>query len=228
MNELHPIDLLARHLRVDGLPEAEIRVETCFVTGRRVPCLPREYAISKEYTDMRFCAAPLSSWVGVDVVHAWKAGSHIDGKKRIFCPERQSCWYVDEQEFRMLRRDDIRRLVLDGAPRTPWAGWVTEKYRKHGSVRTQINYGPHGVWGFDERRVDGSNRCMVQDLYDRLRRYSDAGINRNCLMYPENMQPSQIMRIGIDVYSEFMRWSSSIKYSALYRFIVTFLLGRHE
>lgn len=61
MNELHPIDLLSRHLRVDELPEAEIREETCFVTGRRGPCLPREYAISKEYTDMRFCSAPLSS-----------------------------------------------------------------------------------------------------------------------------------------------------------------------
>lgn len=225
MRELHPVDLLARHLRVDWIPEAEIREEICYVTGRKGPCLPREYAISEAYTDMRFCAAPLSPWVGVEVVHAWKAGSRPEGKKRVFCPERQSSWYVDEQEFRMLRREDVLQLLLNGAPRVPWAGWFTEKYRKHGSVRTQINYEPYGVWGYDERRVDASNHQRVLDLYERMLQLARAGVQRDMLLY-QNLPVSVISRIGIATYQDLMMWLSKHRHSALFRMLLALVPSR--
>lgn len=218
---IHATDLIAKHVSAD-VDVSDAIAETCFVTGRVTRCIPRNRAISEAFTDMRFCNAPKSQYVSVNVAIAWKHGSYIPGKKRIFCPERQSCWYADNNEFRLLKRDDILELVLNGAQSVPWAGWATEKYRKHGSTRAQVNYSTFGIWGFDEEKPDCRDIRRVMEMFSAMQHFSDCGIGKKTLLY-QNAPAYVIGKIGLETWMEFIRWSTPIRFSQLYKFLVYLL-----
>lgn len=222
----HPTDLIARHVTAD-VDISDAKPGLCFVTGQETLCIPRDRAISEAFTDMRFCASPLSPVVSVNVAIAWKHGYRIPGKKRIFCPERQACWYVDENQFRQISRDEILFIVLHGAPSTPWAGWATEKYRKHGSIRAPINHHPHGIWGFDEAKPDCRDAYKVNRMYDFMMGYYAHGIGKKTMLY--RTAPSHIIgKIGIKVWMDFLQWSEPLFYSQLYKFLVYLLPAKGD
>jgi hypothetical protein len=192
-----------------------------------MPCVPKFDLIGDSFTDWSLLAAPNSEWVGLNVYHAWKHGTRAEGKKCDFCLERHGCWFVSENKFRQVSRVDIRELVLNGSPDTPWAGWVTTTYKKHGSLRAPVNASHFGVWGFDESKPDCSDNAKVMDWWWQLRKFQDAGIGRRS-MEQVDVPSGVLKKIDLRVWLEFVSWSRDKWQSALYRFLLYLLPSKEE
>lgn len=231
---MHAVDLIAATLTdekkypVPGSPERGI----CCVTGEETMTIPRRKLFGSSFMDANLLAAPDSDRVGLNAWYAMQfgeAGINPDGtrKKRRKKPEMQACWWTDGRVFRVVGKAEIRRMVLGGAPSTPWAGWVTTSYKKHGALRAPVNPSPYGVWGFDDLLVDCSDIETVRVWWHVLRQAQDAGIGR-AYIEAAKMPPVLAARVGIVTWMRFEQWARERYQSPLYRFLAYLLPSQAE
>lgn len=224
---MHATDLIARHVPPVELPSLPIE-GICCVTGRQALCVNRDDLLSNVFTDWELCQAPSSPHVGINVYRSWMYGWYNKpGSKRMFHPERHACWFVSEDGFHTTDRAEVRGFVLNGCLTPPWAGWVTTNYKKHGSLRTPVNHGTYGRWGFDSTVPDCSDTEKVLSWWSEMRRFQDAGIGRATLE-TGMMSPGIIAYVGMDIWIEFQAWSKDKLNAVLYRFLAYLLPSRKE
>lgn len=208
------IDLIATALPTETPPESP-QPGICCVTGAECQTVSRSLVIKPSFTNYDLLAAPMSDRAGIA---AWRVMNHV--------PARQSLWWTDGKEFRLLKRTDVRPMVLDGVTAEQWAGYVTTSYKKHGALRAPVNTGRRQVWLFEMLRADCSDRAAVADTWARLRSAQDSGIPRPVI---ESLDagPHFIAKIGWKIWIEFETWALPRNQSALYQFL-TYLLPSAE
>lgn len=215
---MHPANLIAAALKKNESwqPPAEPVAGICCLTGIETDCIPRKLILGSSFTTQTVLAAPLSNHIGLDAAialgHKW---------------ERMACWWTDGQEFKVIKRKDIRDLVLDGSPSAPWSGWVTTSYKKHGCLLAEVNNSRHGVWAFDEYRVDCSNNDMVQQWWTIMTQAQLAGVWRT-MQETLECPPALIGKMGISVWMQFLDWATPRHQSALYRLLCYLLPSQEE
>lgn len=217
---MHAVNLIANAVRNMGqCPPFPALIEDgiCAVTGQDGPCLPRSACIPVTNCDQPWFAAPGSNLVSVDVFVAWNYGYRKTGGKRDVRPERQKCWWTDGKTFDEIDRDRIRAMVFNGSPRTPWAAWVTTSYKKHGSIRARVNHRPFGLWAFEERLVDCSNRDEILAWWEQIRGAHISGIGRQAI---ETLQlPGYLKPADLPAWLTFEKWARPRYQSALFAFL---------
>lgn len=225
---MHTIDLLASSLSLesaDPLP-TEAADGVCAITGRTCQTIPRRKLLGASFRDQAILAAPESDRVGVP---AWTAFTHHEdrGKKRAFYPERQSAWICDADGFRQLDRQAIRRIVLAGDYRAPWAAYATTSYKKHGALYAPVNGDGSAVWQWEMERVDCSDHDRLREVWRNLRSAQDIGLPRPVI---ETLDPhlAQIRKAGIEAWTEFEDWARPLHRSPLYRFLCYLLPSQEE
>jgi hypothetical protein len=200
----------------------------CSVTGDLTKCIPRSEVLGDSFTNIDCLKAPESQFVGVDVFTAWNYGyKTAEDKKRLKCPERMSCWICDGNEFRELKRAEIRDIVLHGSPYKQWAGYVTTSYKKHGSLWAKVNNGPRGIWRFEMVDADCRSESKVLVLWDTMNKALKSGIGRS-VIESLDMPTFLIKKIGLKIWIEYERWARPIYQSGLYQFIAYLLPSKKE
>jgi len=231
---MHTVDLIvsalsdAQKIPTPVTPEWGI----CCVTGEETMTIPRKKLFGNSFMDANKLAAPDSDRVGVNAWWAMQygaAGRNEDGtiKKRRKKPEMQACWWATIGDFRVIGKPEIRQMVLTGSPSTPWAGWVTTSYKKHGALRAPVNAASFGIWAFDDLIVDASDRNRVLSWWRRLRQAQDAGIGRTAIETGE-LSPKLIIRVGVDIWQAFDRWARTRRQAPLYKLLAYLLPSQKE
>lgn len=213
--------------QVPPLPSEPVE-GTCCITGAVGPCIPREHLIKPDtFCDQDKLRAPLSPLVSVDVWTAWRFGSRAEGKKKDMRPECNQSWWCDGREFRVLRRADVRELVLSGSPSTPWAMWVTTSYKKHGSLRAVVNTGQRGTVAFDEATVDCSDGAKVSEWWGRMNEFAHLGLGRG--VQEQLVCPGWLMaKAGLRAWMEFEAWARPLYRTPLYALLCYLLPSKDE
>lgn len=201
----------------------------CCVLGTREPCIAREHAIKPSFTNLDLLRAPNSDAVSV---RAWRVLTHsepaAEGKKRDTFPLMQSSWHVcADAGLIKLDRLGVRRMVIDGISFiTPWAGYVTTSYKKHGALRTPLNTGSAARWLFELDIVDCSDRQRVLQWWEVMRTARVAGIPRPVM---ETLDCSvHLMSKHLKLWVEFERWARDKWQSPLFRFLCYLLPSEDE
>ena len=229
MSSLHLLsEAFRRHgtYRPEPYPETPV-LGLCCVTGDACETIARKHLLGPSFTDLELLVLPDSDRIGVHVWDAFTAGELRDGKARRYCPERMSSWRCTADQFEPLTRQGVRDAVFGATPNTPWAGYATTSYKKHGGLRAPVNTGSSNVWLWESVRVDCSDREALQGMWDALRRYQDAGIPRPVLETGD-LEPHLVGKIGVDVALEYQRWATPRIESALYQFCVYLLPSADE
>ena len=197
------------------LPETPV-MEICAFTGEKTLCISRKKVLSSAFTEQPVLACPESQFVSVETFQALK-----------YPKERKSSWLVNEKEFKLLYRLDVRQYVLNGVESAIWAGWATTSYKKHGALRTPINTGEKAVWAFNDILVDCSDNQKVNHTYNKLTNYLKAGLSRNTL---ETLDcPVFVLKkLGIKIWLDFHDWAKSEYKSNLYKFLCYLLPSQEE
>jgi hypothetical protein len=215
---MHPVNLIASALRVreSYQPPVTPVVGICCLTGVETDCIPRKLMLGDSFTTQTVLAAPLSEYIGVDAAmalgHKW---------------ERMACWWTDGKEFRVIKRKEVRSLVLSGSPSTPWSGWITTSYKKHGALLAEINNTSHGVWAFDEYRVDCTNNQTVQQWWEIMTVAQQAGVWRT-IQETLDCPPNVMAKIGLPLWTKFLTWATPRHQSSLYRLLCYLLPSQEE
>lgn len=231
---MHAVDLIASALSDEQKYPVPVTPAQgiCCVTGAETLTIPRRKLFGSSFMDANLLAAPDSDRVGLNAWYAMQFGEtglNEDGtrKKRRKKPEMQACWWTDGRVFRVVGKAEIRQMVLQGAPSTPWAGWVTTSYKKHGALRSPVNTEPFGIWGFDDVRVDCRDIETVRAWWRVLRQAQNDGIGRQAIEAAE-MPPALIAKIGVETWFRFERWARVRYQWPLYRFLVYLLPSQAE
>lgn len=199
----------------------------CCVLGTREPTIARKHAIKPSFTNLDVLRAPDSDRVSV---RAWRVLTHSEpakeGKKRDTFPLMQSSWVVQGGGITLLDRLGVRELVLHGgAGNSPWAGYVTTSYKKHGCLRAPVNRNGSQRWLFELDMVDCSDQSKVHAWWDILRHARVSGIPRPVI---ETLDCSlHLMTKHPVLWPPFERWARDKVNSPLYRFL-TYLLPSEE
>lgn len=225
---MHATTLISNALRGAGVaPAAPATTRAiCCLTGVETDCIPRSDLIGPSFTDTHAFLAPSSRWIGVDVFIAWRYGIRGEGKKRDMRPEANQCWFATSDKFEIVKKPEIREVVLDGSPDTPWSLWVTTSYKKHGSLRAPVNSGWRGFVGFDELVVDCRNQFNVWALWQYLNEALEDGISRT-VIETLDCPVHQMRKVGIRRWQEFEFWARPIYQGGLYK-LLTYLLPSKE
>lgn len=188
----------------------------CAVTGENCLCVPRKKLFSSKFTEQSNLNCPESQFVGIDAYQAVK-----------YKKTRMSSWITDGHEFRLLKRIDIRPLVLSGTGADLWAGWITTSYKKHGSFRAVLNSAGRAVWAFDELLVDCSDNKKVNEIYNQLVIYLKKGFSRTTLE-TLTCPGFVIMRAGLLEWLALEKWAKPIYKSNLYKLLCYLLPSQAE
>lgn len=208
------IDLIAGALPSETPPE-EPTPGLCCVTGAECATIARKHVVKPSFTNLDLLRAPQSDRAGVA---AWRVLNHA--------PARQSLWWCDGHELRLLKRVDVRALVLDGVTASQWCGYATTSYKKHGALRAPVNSGARQLWLYEMLVVDCSDRDQVAETWARLRTAQDAGIPRP-LIEALDIAPAYMAKIGWRIWRDFEAWARPRMKSPLYQFL-TYLLPSQE
>lgn len=208
------IDLIAAALPQEAPPEHP-EPGMCCVTGTEGPTIARKHVIKPSFTNLDLLRAPHSDRAGIA---AWRVLNHA--------PARQSLWWCDGREFRLLKRADVRALVLGGVTAPRWCGYATTSYKKHGALLCPVNTGPRQRWLFEMLVVDCSDRDRVAEWWSILRAAQDGGIARP-LIENLDISPGYIGKIGWRTWRDFEDWACPRFRSPLYQFL-TYLLPSQE
>ena len=188
----------------------------CAVTGKDCLCVPRKKLFSPKFTEQPNLICPKSQFVSIDVYQAIK-----------YKKTRMSSWLAVPGEFRLLKRIDVRLLVLSGVNSDVWAGWVTTTYKKHGTTRARLNHIGQAIWAFDETLVDCSNNEKVNEIYNQLVVYLKKGFSRTSLE-TLSCPGFVIMRAGLQEWLELGKWAKPLYKSNLYKFLCYLLPSQIE
>ncbi len=226
---MHCIDLIAEAVPDEGVPELPEapKYGICALTGNDGPTIRSKHLLAASFTQWDMLARPDSDRVSVNAWRAWMYGWREEGKKRDYRPERMASWRVTPDGLAPLSRKGVREAVLGEAPGTPWAGYATTSYKKHGSMLAPVNAPGGALWLWETRVVDCSDGERVQDWWHTLRRYQDAGIPRPVLETADP-EPHLIRKIGVDIALEFHGWAAPRYESALYQFLCYLLPSAEE
>lgn len=194
----------------------ELVKEICAITGESCMCVPRKKLFSSNFTEQPNLQCPESQFVSVEVYQAMK-----------YRKTRMSSWIATGKEFRLLKRIDVRPLVLSGTGSDSWAGWVTTTYKKHGSTRAKLNYAGQAIWAFDEMLVDCANIKKVNGIYNQLVFYLKKGFGRASLE-TLNCPGFVIMEVGLKEWLELDCWAKPLYKSNLYKFLCYLLPSQDE
>lgn len=202
------------------LPASDIRSGICAVTGEeKVETLPRRQIFGRSFMDGEILAAPDSDRVSVDACRALK-----------FKWERMSSWRVTPTEFQKLDRLGVRDAVINAGGRksaSPWAGYATTSYKKHGALRAPVNVGFQAVWLFESRLVDCTDYPRLIRWWIRLNEALRAGFSRPVL--ESCVCPVYVMRkVGLSEWLSFEAWARTRRNSALYAFLCYLLPSQKE
>lgn len=227
---MHCVDLIHQAVddgHVPALPE-EPQQGVCAVTGHECMTIPAKHLLGASFTQWDLLIRPDSDRVGVSVWAAWMYGWREQGKKRDYRPERMSSWVVSPDGFDLLSRQQVRSAVLGKMTlSSPWAGYATTSYKKHGSLLAPVNGPGQAVWLWETRRIDCSDSAMVIGWWEKLRYFQDAGIPRPVLESADP-EPHLIRKIGVPMAMEFADWSSARVQSGLYQFLCYLLPSAEE
>ena len=118
-------------------------------------------------------------------------------------------------------------MVLNGSPSIPWSGWITTSYKKHGALLARVNQSPHGIWAFDEMRVDCADVRKVRDWWNIMTTAQKTGIWRTM---QENVEcpPVLISKIGLKIWNVFESWAMPRRQSSLYVLLCYLLPSKEE
>jgi len=209
-------EALTRSGEAEPPPETPV-AGVCAITGETGPCVPRKHLLAASFTDRDILARPDSPMVSA---HAWTALRHKW--------ERMACWWCDGHEFRVLKRPEVRALVIDGARASrPWAGYITTSYKKHGALRAPVNTGGRQVWRFENLTVDASDRATVADWWAKLNHWLRAGIGRPSLEAGE-AAPVAIKMAGPAECLRFNAWAADKHRAPLYALLCYLLPSIEE
>lgn len=218
---MHPVNLIASGLPLEDpdYPCADLQPSDgiCAITGLAGQCVPRKSLLGKSFCDGDTLAAPNSSMVSMDAYIALK-----------YKWERMSSWMCGAGGFKKLNRVEVRDVVLSGGGSTPWCGYATTSYKKHGALRAPINYSAgQNKWLFESRIVDCSDSAKMIEWWSVLNDAIRIGIGRSIM---DSMDcPSIVMRkVGLQKWMEFEEWAKPKKSSALYAFLVYLLPSQEE
>ena len=216
---MHPVHLISAALSVETpnwTPPYATERAICCLTGEECECIPRREMIGGSFTTQSALAAPMSEWIGLPAVrslgHKW---------------ERMACWWTDGRVFRIVKRADIRALVLHGSPSAPWSGWITTSYKKHGALLARVNTSTRGVWAFDEQRVDCSDGETVRAWWVTMTTAQRAGVWRT-MQETGECPPGLIGKIGLRVWMDFAAWSAPRRQSPLFALLCYLLPSKEE
>lgn len=217
---MHSVNLIAKTIPVEEWAEfnGDLKEGVCCLTGQlSEKTLPRKELLTSSFTDSALLIRPDSKMVSLDAFLSlkWKW-------------ERMSSWWCDGNVFQKLTRQDVRRKVLsEDKGKGPWIGYATTSYKKHGSLRTQINYGNKNVWLFESILVDCSNKDLVNFMWSELNVYLRLGVPRPVL---ETLEESSflIKKIGLKKWVQLKEWGLPVYKSPLYQFICYLLPSQEE
>src|SRR5690606_4361879 len=136
------IRLIAEAVPDDGVPALPepARPGICCVTGVGGERIHRRDVLTSSFRQGDLLRRPGSDGIGVWVWRAWMYGERRPGKKRDYRPERMSCWRATASRFEALDRDGVREALFAEPPGEPWAGYITDSYKKHGSLLAPVNH----------------------------------------------------------------------------------------
>ena len=219
---MHAIDLIYSALAKDdpdypALPDVEVSEGVCCVLGRHCEqTLPRKHLLGPSWTQYDLLAAPYSDRVSVAayVVLRYKW-------------ERMSSWFCDGKVFQRLDRIGVRNAVFGDVPDTPWVGYATTSYKKHGSMLAHVNFTRQRIWLWETELVDLSNNNQVQEIWQRLNQALRDGIPRPVLETLD-ASPWLIKRVGVVAWLAFERWARPLYMGRLYRFLCYLLPSQEE
>ena len=216
---MHPVNLIASAILTNSndpdLPEFGFKTVSgiCAITGEKTECVSRSELFGKSFTDGAILKAPESKFVSKDAYLCLK-----------YKWERMSSWIVTKDEFKRLDRVGVRNAVFGEKTDTPWAGYATTSYKKHGALRTQINKGSSNVWLFESRIVDCNGK---EEYWERLDAILRQGFGRSILESLECPAPFMI-KYGMKEWIDFEQWARPRKNSALYAFMCYLLPSQEE
>lgn len=189
----------------------------CCVSGIKTLCIPKKYAVGSTFTNVDALACPDSKWISVEayqtIKHKWN---------------RMSSWLLTDNEFKRLKvKKDIRELVLQGVDASQWAGYITTSYKKYGCFKAVLNHGNRAIWGFENLRVDCSNRKIVNGWYDIILSALKSGIWRS-IIESCDCPAGLIIKIGHERWLDFYEWAKTKYQSPLYQFLCYLLPSQEE
>ena len=218
---MHPVNLIASGLSVDDpdYPHSNLIYSDgiCAITGLKGICVPRKNLLGKSFCDGDTLASPSSDMVSRDAYIALK-----------YKWERMSSWLCSNDGFKKLNRIEVREAVLSGNHTSPWCGYATTSYKKHGALRAPINYSVgQNKWLFESRVVDCSDNATILDWWSILNAALRLGIGRSIM---ESLDcPSIVMRkVGLSKWMEFEEWAKPKVNRSLYAFLCYLLPSQEE
>ena len=229
---MHSLQLLAEAFGRGGpyspepLPEEPAHGVCCMI-GMELPTIARRHLLTSSFTDWDALERPDSDRISVAAWNAFTAGELRDGKSRRYCPERMSSWRCTAERFELMSRQAVRAAVLGDPPSSPWVGYATTSYKKHGGLRAPVNSGSSNVWLWETRVVDCTDRTAVSAMWHELRRWQDAGIPRPVLEAGE-LDAHLVGKLGVMAALDFQDWARPRVESALYQFAVYLLPSKDE
>ncbi len=188
----------------------------CAVTGEKCLCVPRKKLFSSNFTEQPILQCTTSQFVGIEVYQALK-----------YKKTRMSSWIAYQGELRLLKRIDVRPLVLSGAGADLWAGWVTTTYKKHGATRARLNSTGQAIWAFDEMLIDCSDLKEINGIYNQLVVYLRKGFSRTALE-SLNCPSFVVRRASLREWLELIEWARPLYKSNLYKFLCYLLPSQDE
>lgn len=213
---MHAVDLIASALKNEALEmPRETTVETCCLTGEVGHCVFARDAIGAAFTNRDLLKAPTGKYISLNAYIALK-----------YKWERMSSWVCDGETFTRLDRQGVRISVFGETPKTPWVGYATTSYKKHGSLWTPVNSGLRRVWRFEMLTVDLTDGSY-RNLYESLCEWQKRGVGR---MTMESMEPNivELKNIGVKTWLEFCEFAESICNSPTWKFMCYLLPSREE
>lgn len=226
---MHCVDLIANALPGEAADLPEPPSEgVCCLTGAVGPTLPKKLAIKDSFTQLDQLRAPGSDRIGVP---AWRALTYSvaeQGKKRDLAPLRQSHWLISWDGLKFLEsKAEIRPHVFGQPPSSPWAGYITTSYKKHGCLMAPVNV-TRRRWLFETVVVDCSDMHLIADWWARLREAQDAGLPRSVIESPEQAGPSLIAKLGLAWWRDWSAWAKLHCSGPLYSFLCYLLPSQEE
>lgn len=188
----------------------------CCLTGADGETVPRKEVLGKSFVDGALLAAPDSDRLGLPAALALR-----------YKWERMSSWICTADAFRRLDRQGVRAAVLSDPPATPWAGYATTSYKKHGALRAPVNGPGRAVWLFENRRVDCSDRAQLAEWWGILSTARRDGLPRPVI---EDLEPGAkcLADYGLARWLEFEAWARPRKRAALYALLCYLLPSEEE
>lgn len=214
----HATDLIGKALVRAGLHEplpAPVQDGVCCLTGRRGLCIPRKDLIGESFTTQGGFMAPDSDLVGVNV---WYAFKHR--------PERAGNWFCDGKEFLPLDRQGIRDILH--SPRTgrdaplPWAMYVTQSFKKHGSQVAPVNASGSCYVAF-EIEVVKVDLAIMDEWNADMKAWQDGWIARADIQSGELAKSCAAKTPAVQ---DFLAKVKRRQHSSLYRMLAHLLPGK--